>query len=86
MLTTTIVFSDEFINNASFNAKYEYAAVGPEYLNPACGEIHAFGILLLVLVFVSSVSTFALCKNLVNCSSNSSLSDEYHEPAVHIIV
>jgi len=85
MLTTIIVFRDEFFNNASFNAKYEYAAVGPEYLNPACGEMHAFGILLVVLVvFVSSVSASALCKNLVNSSSNSSLSDEYHEPAFKI--
>ena len=83
MLTTTIVFRDEFFNNASFNAKYEYAAVGPEYLNPACGEIHAFGILLVVLDGIS-MSASALCKKLVNCSSNSSLSDEYHEPAVHI--
>ena len=86
MLTTTIVFRDEFFNNASFNAKYEYAAVGPEYLNPACGEIHALGILLLVLVFVSSVSASALCRNLVKSSSNSSLSDEYHELAMHIVV
>ena len=86
MLTTTIVLRDEFFDNASFNAKYEYAAVGPEYRNPACGDIHAFGILLLVLVFVSSVSASAHCKYLVNCSSNSSLSEEYHEPAVHIIV
>jgi len=83
MLTTTIVFRDEFFNNVSFNAKYEYAAVGPEYLNPACGDIHAFGILLVVLDG-TSLSASALCKNLVNCSSNSSLSDEYHEPAVYI--
>lgn len=89
-LTTTIVFKDEFFPNASLRAKYEYAAVGPEYLYPACGAMHPLGMLrlpnadfgLLIDADVVSLSSSASAKNFVSISSKSFRSEEYHEPAL----
>ena len=89
-LTTTIVFKDEFFTKFSLKAKYEYAAVGPEYLYPACGAMHALGILalpkadfgLLIDADVVSLSSSASAKNFVSISSKSFRSEEYHDPAL----
>ena len=87
-LTTTTVLKCGLPRIASFNAKYTYAAVGPEYRYPAWGEMHAFGIPPVLLhaddaadVEEDTVSFCASVKYFVSISSNVLGSLEYHDPA-----
>jgi hypothetical protein len=62
---------------------YEYAAVGPEYRNPACGEMHALGTPLPCCCPEDEdpLSRVASANSLVNRLSNSMGLDVYHDPA-----
>lgn len=88
-LTTTTVLKCGLLRIASFNAKYTYAAVGPEYRYPAWGEMHAFGIPPVLLhaddaADVDIEDTISFCasvKYFVSISSNVLGSLEYHDPA-----